>query len=58
MHKPGDKVKISKGPYKGMTGQLRSRITETDTNTGKRRPAWTVWINKVVELVYEDEIGK
>jgi transcription antitermination factor NusG len=54
--KPGDKVKIVKGPYKGMRGILRSRITETDSKTKERTPCWTVWINGTAEMVYESEV--
>jgi transcription antitermination factor NusG len=36
--KPGDKVKIVKGPYKGMRGILRGRINATDTNTKSPEP--------------------
>jgi len=54
--KPGDKVKIFKGMYKGMKGILRSRMTETDTKTKHREPCWTVWIGDKVEMVYESEI--
>lgn len=57
MLRPGDKVKITKGPYKGMRGQLSRRSHETNTVTGEIRPAWYCWINKTLELVYEDEIA-
>jgi ribosomal protein L24 len=54
--RPGDKVKIIRGPYKGKTGTLRVRITETDTRTQKREPCWIIWINGVPEMVYESEV--
>jgi transcription antitermination factor NusG len=56
--KPGDKVEIITGPYKGMRGILRSRITETDSKTGERTACWTILINNVVEMVYESEVRK
>lgn len=54
--KHGDKIKIFKGPYKGKDAIIRSRVMETDTRTGERKPGYTVWINGDVELVYDDEV--
>ncbi len=54
--KPGDKVKIVKGLYKGLSGVLKSRITETDTRTKERTPCWIVFVGNGLVMVYESEI--
>jgi galactose mutarotase-like enzyme len=55
--KPGDKIAVLRGPYRGETVQLRSRTTEYDIHSGERRAAWFVWHGKDITLVFEDELN-
>jgi hypothetical protein len=56
--KPGDKVKIVKGLYKGLNGVLKSRITENDTRTNERTPCWIVCVGNGLVMVYESELDE
>ena len=46
--KPGDKVKVTKGPYKGCKALLKRKDVAND--------AWYAWIEGELCIVYESEI--